>query len=137
MFETSGSRVGVVGPVFVDAILGTGVAMETELVPEDVTPNSALIPGFRAIDLLESSCDISHQRVSAPGSTPKFKSFVMVDAPGEFQDGDFFGSSAYSVEPEQGTELYEYEPSIARDSEREQAAQVDSESEPQGVVSCD
>ena len=76
-------------------------------------------------------------RVSSTGSTPKFKSFVMVDAPGEFQDGDFFGSSAYSVEPEQGTELYEYEPSIARDSEREQAAQVDSESEPQGVVSCD
>ena len=61
MFETSGSRVGVVGPVFVDAILGTGVAMDTELVPEDVAPNSALVPGFRALDLLESSCNTSHR----------------------------------------------------------------------------
>ena len=61
----------------------------------------------------------------------------MVDASAEFQDGDFFGSSVYSVEPEQGTELYEYESSLARDSEREQAAQVDSESEPQDVVNCE
>ena len=136
MFETSGSRVGVVGPVFVDAILGTGVAMDTELVPEDVAPNSALVPGPCSRFTGEFM-----QHIASEGLFNWFYTEIQIICDGgcvcRISGRDFFGSSVYSVEPEQGTELYEYEPSIARDSEREQAAQVDSESEPQGVVSCD